>query len=263
MIDELVTVILRVHEEYFPFLPRALASLSTQTFKNFLVFIVNDGPLPAEEELGKWLPPPEETGLRGHLVATEERSGYYAVPCNQVIPHVMTPWIAFMDADNEFAPEHLEALVTAVRSGPARPAFAYVRRKYVIDPSFEGNPPALGDSPYVPWTRENVQKLLMGPTHNFIDSGDLLIGRGTCYWLAHRFGFIFDPEMRRFGDWDLARRLAILGAPGAAVDVVTNIYHWHGQNIQLTRQPGVVALPEELADDILARFEKGTGHEPS
>ena len=255
MVDELVTVILRAHREYLPFLPRALASLSAQTFRDFLVFITIDGLVP-DEELSRHLPPSEETGLRGHVVQTGEQTGYYTIPCNQVIPHAATPWIAFMDADNEFAPTHLESLVTAVRTGPARPAFAYTRREYVVDEGFEGEPPVVGESPYVPWTRENVQRLLMGPTHNFVDSGDLLIGKGTCYWLAHRFGFIFNPELRRFGDWDLARRLAILGAPGAAVDVATNIYHWHGGNIQLTRKPEVVALPETLADDLLSRNEE-------
>jgi len=257
LVSETVTVILRAHPAYTRFLPRALASLAEQEFRDFLVFILFDGQ-PDERELNEAIEPTLGK-VRGHVVVQPEPTGYYAVPCNRAIPHVATPWIAFMDADNEFAPDHLLNLVRAVREQDARPAFAYSRRRYVADPGFEGEPPALGESPFVPWNSEAIARLLNGPSHNFIDSGDLLIGKGTLYWLAKETGAFFSPELRRFGDWDMARRLALIGAPGAAVDAATNIYHWHGENIQLTRKPEVLSMPETVVEDLLSRNEKGTG----
>ena len=107
----------------------------------------------------------------------------------------------------------------------------------------------------MPWCPDTVQRLFLGPTHNFIDSSDLLIGKGVCYWVGERTGWMFNEELSRFGDWEFVTRLAKLGLPGAAVDAATNIYHWHGKNLQLTRKPEIVSLPTP-GGTILASFEE-------
>ncbi len=264
MHDPLVSVLLRVHEAYAEFLPRAWKSVLGQTVprSDFELFVVVDGSpdeCPRIREFEESVGQPD--GLVGGFTYTPQRTGYFAIPCNMVIPWSSAPWIAFLDADNEWEPNHLEVLLRAV-AGSQRPALAYTRRRYVRED--QGLLPSglpEGPSPLVPWTPENVRRLFLGPTHNFVDSGDMIVSKGALFRLNYRDGHVFNPEMMRFGDWDLVVRLATLdGLAGAAVDAATNIYHWHGCNLQLTRRWEPVQLPKPPSNlPPLDDAEGGTG----
>ena len=172
------------------------------------------------------------------FVGGDEKNGYYCVARNRALPDLRGFYVAHMDADNEFAPNHLSGLLAAIRiphPDQGLPHFVYSRREYIHDKGADENLPT-GPSPLVPWTQENIQRLQASPQGNFVDTGDFLVGKSALYRLAEKTGYVWNSGVRRFGDWDLVARMANTGFKGMAVDQVTNLYHWTGSNLQTTRK---------------------------
>jgi hypothetical protein len=196
--------------------------------------IVHDGPITEEEQ-------PYFDEIAGclpiiNVFEDPEKNGYYCCARNRAFPHAWGFYIAHMDADNEWRPNHLTGLLEAIRipTDQGWPHFVYSRREYVRDEGASENMP-VGKSPLVPWTQESRIRLDIEPTNNFIDTGDFLIGKGTLVELAERTGIIWNSELRRFADWDIVNRLSKAGFRGKPVDQITHIYHWTGRNLQTTR----------------------------
>jgi hypothetical protein len=250
----LVTVQLMTHEGDIHLLPRAVASVGSQGINLELQIVFDGQPSDRATEIIT------KTASACHFpvneYVNEPKVGYYCIPRNRALPHAWGHYIAHMDADNEWAPNHLRGLLRAIRNpqpGCGFPHFVYSRRTYVDDNRPRRVELPLGDSPLVLWGPESRMRL-QTPQGNFVDTGDFLIGKGTLYELAERSGFPWNPECRRFGDWDLVARLAKYGFRGFAVDQVSHIYHWHGANLQLTRQvQDVIAIPEAVYDSMVAQ----------
>jgi len=249
----LVTAIVRTHKEYAGFLPRALKSVLGQSIPldHLEILIGHDGPDDDEtvqvckDTLG-------HVECNSRMFSTPRHHGYYCVPTNFAILAAEAPYLAFLDADNEWGRDHLKHLVTALRipePGKGWAHFAYTRRLYVRDEGAEGELPT-GPSPLVEW---DPHRLLHGPEYNYIDSSDLMIPRSVLYQLSTYSGQMWNVSVRRFGDWELVSRMAEWGLRGRAVDSVSNIYHWHGKNLQVTRSPDegdVVVVPDEQYDKL-------------
>jgi hypothetical protein len=246
--------------------PRAIASVKAQRGfapLDLQLLIVHDGPIdPAHEDLIA----EAADGFTGycHLIATERKIGYYCWPRNQTLPAAWGFYVAHLDADNEWAPGHLRGLVTAIRTPHPQngwPHFVYSRREYVVDEGVEAKGLVTGPSPLMEWNHENISRLPMSPQNNFIDTGDLLIGRSALSELAEYTGCIWNSNMTRFGDWDMACRLAAC-MRGQAVDQVTSIYHWTGNNLQLTRPISeAMILPVDVYEAMRAQgLVRSTGN---
>jgi glycosyltransferase involved in cell wall biosynthesis len=253
----LVTTVVVTHPGDFHLLPRALKSLVGQLPQGQLeVLVMHDGPIAPDVDRNyqAWLEIHGHT-LDFHLdfIATPENSGYYTVARNRSMEFARGLYIAHMDADNEYAPGHLSGLLRALRI--AHPSegwahFAYTRRLYVKDEGCTEEVP-LGPSPFMEWTAENRKAILEGAKFNFIDTGDMLIPRSVLFTLADKTGYVWDSNARRFGDHDLVFRMIGCGFRGRAIDQVTNIYHWTGANLQLTRGLSeVMHIPSNLYDKL-------------
>jgi len=256
-----VTAIINCHNapKVARLLPRALDSVLKQRFnKPWEVIVVNDGkPLDevvdiAEEYSAKF----EEMGVEFKFFGTEEASGYQCRPKNIAIWHARGEYISFLDYDNEWTPGHLAVLHNALVEGTVWPDFSYGRRRYTID---EGCPKKVtlpggneidlveGKSQYVEWTEENMAVLGSSATRNFVDTSDFMTSRGAFWRLQTATGKMWDEGYRRFGDWELIARAAFFaGWRGKAVDEIVQIYHWTGDNMQLTRSPNEVPTGEKV-----------------
>ncbi len=260
----LVTVQAICHDGDAAYLPRAIASIAAQDLPHHLLDlqIVWDGPpSPASEAI--ITEAVADLNFPATIAASHEKTGYYCVPKNEALPFVRGHYIASLDADNEWRPDHLSGLLAAIRTPHPEegwPHFTYSRREYVKD---EGCPECMpgthrpfpvGPSQLREWTPENVGRLLTGPQANFIDSSDFLIGKGTLYWLAARTGTVWNAECRRFGDWDLVCRMVAAGFRGRAVDQVSHIYHWRGGQLQQSRHlSGIMGIPIDIYEKLKAR----------
>lgn len=259
-VTPLITVIVRCHDAYVKYLERALDSVLAQDLDDglFEIVVAWDGPEPNDDgELLALYERVMEKAIQRHVrldaIWAPEATGYYAAPCNSaIIIYSYGSYIAHLDADNEWLPDHLRNLLDAIRTPDGKhgwPDFTYSRRLYVNDGSDETLP--VGASPYVPWTSQAVHQLSLGPQHNFIDSSDFLISRSVLFALAEITGAIWDQSLRRFGDYDLVKRLAQSGFRGRAVNAVTHRYHWHDENLQTTRHPNegaVLPMPYEMVE---------------
>ena len=216
---------------------------------------MHDGPIVANDaafEHQAWMDTYGHT-LDFHLdfVATPEHSGYYTVARNRSMELARGLYIAHMDADNEYGPGHLSGLLKALRIPDPEggwPHFAYSRRLYVRDADFTTDKDVPeGPSPFIPWAPQSRKRILEGPKTNFIDTGDMLIPRSVLFMLAEMSGHVWDVNARRFGDHDLVSRMIGCSFRGKAVDQTTNIYHWTGKNLQLTRGLSeVMFIPAEV-----------------
>jgi len=245
-----VTVVITAHEGDIEYLPRCLASIARQSLskREIEVLLAFDGkPSPLAEKVMDGAA--DASGITPQLFAADEATGYYTMPRNRVTPFARGHYIAPMDVDNEMAPGHLAGLLRSIRTALPKqgwPHFVYSRREYVHDEGAEAHLPK-GPSPLTPWTKENVQSLLQGARFNFVDTGDMLVPLSVLHELAARTGCMWNAQVRRFGDYDLVFRMQACGFRGRAVDQVTNIYHWTGSNLQVTRQAEELAtIPESM-----------------
>ena len=252
-----VSVILNTHPEAHHMLGRALESVFVQTFTDFELIVVCDGPPNKEttDVVDSFNERFIAKGIAGRFLATEDRFGSQAGPKNWAIYHSTGNYVAFLDGDNTWEPDHLEVLYESARETEVWPDFTYGRRTYVRD---EGAPEKVGDivlgegdSPFVPWDANAVERLCgsnASPMENFIDTSDFLISRGALYWKMSRTGWIWNEKHRRWGDWILmVEGIKFTGWRGKGVDKILSTYHWTSQNICHSRPNSEGVRAESMA----------------
>lgn len=220
-------------------LDRALASVLAQDYIDMEVLMIHDGPASEEtvKVAEKYYEAFEAKEIDFSFMGLEENSGYQCVPKNVGVEHARGDYIAYLDDDNEWTPDHLSALVSSIEEGEQWPDFVYGRRLYVADDDAPDNLKAsVGESPLILINENTMAGLATSPMNNFIDTSDTLITRGAMWMLHANTGMMWNERLRRFGDWELFTRALFYGGwRGKAVDRVVQVYHWHGGNLQHTR----------------------------
>lgn len=232
-----ITAIVNTHARPH-LLPRALNSILAQTYRDFETIVVHDGPAASEtlDVVATFKERFDEAGLEFYFADSGECSGYQCVPKNSATSHANGDYIAYLDDDNEWTPNHLEVLVAAIEEGQNWPDFTYGRREYIDERADKSLKLHIGPSPFVPFDEEAKKSLAAGPTYNFIDTSDMLIARGALWRLFLATDQIWNIDLRRFADWELVTRgVFFAGWRGKAVNEIVQRYYWHGGNVQLTR----------------------------
>jgi glycosyltransferase involved in cell wall biosynthesis len=232
-----VTVIVSTYNRGQTFLPLALESIRAQTYKDFEVIVVDDAstdctPDVLEQFYKKFL----ERNIEFRAAGMEVNSGYQCVPKNMGIYMAAGDYIAYLDDDNEWMPEHLEKLM-APMDNDIDLDLTYCWRKYVGDP---GSPELQSLNNHPPeWDRAKLSIL----NHiNCIDTSDMLHSRGIAYRIYDSYGTIWDENDRRYGDLTLLKRMASIPAMrGQLVPEELTTYRWHGNNLMITRPVAHVA----------------------
>jgi glycosyltransferase involved in cell wall biosynthesis len=220
-------------------LERAFASVHAQTFADFEVVMVDDAS-PCVEEMQavvtKWEAKFAERGIDLWPYRVEENSGYQCYPKNRGIEKSRGDYIAYLDDDNEWRPDHLATLVRTIESDYSTD-LVYSRLHYIVDgdearsalaKAFDGTVPE-GDTIGVEWNPNILAQ------KNFVDTSTVLHSRGAFWRMVRESGYGWDEALRRFGDWNFIWRWAVHGNSAKLVDAVTVDYHWHSGSLQLTR----------------------------
>lgn len=90
-------------------LPRAIHSVLNQSYKNFQLYIVDDGSTDKTQEILKQFP--------SLTVLTKNNSGVSSAR-NFGVHHSESPWISFLDSDDEWLPHKLQAQVDYLQKHP-------------------------------------------------------------------------------------------------------------------------------------------------
>ncbi|AKP65339.1 hypothetical protein FC99_GL001821 [Levilactobacillus koreensis JCM 16448] len=102
-----LTVIVPVHNSVST-LNRCFKSICLQTFKDFLVIIVDDGSTDGSNALcQKWV----EKDSRFHLYNNYSQKKGASAARNMGLAHVTTPWVTFIDSDDWIEKYHFENLM--------------------------------------------------------------------------------------------------------------------------------------------------------
>jgi glycosyltransferase involved in cell wall biosynthesis len=173
------------------FLEKALESILNQTYKNFEIIVINDGGSDVENVVAK-------LNTRGNIVYVRlakniERSAAR----NAGIKIARGKYIAYLDDDDLFYPDHLETLVTTLQSGPH--AVAYTDAYRAVQQMADG-------------TYRTVQRQLLY-SYDFTPDAILVENQFPNLCCMHRKSCfdevgLFDESLQTHEDWDLWIRLS-------------------------------------------------------
>ncbi len=209
-------------------LQRAVQSVLTQTMADLEVIVVNDGGGPLESQVAALTADPRVTYVRtGH-------NGRVAAARNAGLRLARGRFVAYLDDDDVFFPEHLTTLVAALGEGGARLAYSDAVR---ISQRKEG-PGWAEVSRDVPYSRDHdAEQLLLT---NYIPTLCILHERACLEEVG-----MFDETIPVLEDWDLWIRLS-RSCAFRHVPVVTCAFHRDVDGSSLSGR-GSSAFPEQEA----------------
>jgi len=235
------------------FLDRALESVFDQTFDDFEIVIIDDcspDPVANGKVLEKWYNKFEERGIDLWAYRMEINSGYHCFPKNRGVEKSSGDYIAYLDDDNTWRPNHLQVLVDAIESSFSVD-MVYSRMCYVVaDEKARARLEKMSETGSATWAAGSVFE---GDSHgvewsparlaerNYVDTNIMLHSKGAFWRLVRESGYGWDEKLRRFGDWNFIWRWAVYGNNAKLVDKVTMDYYWHENMMQLTRP--VIEVP--------------------
>lgn len=205
MSDKLVSVVTSTFNRKDR-LKRAIESVLDQTYDNWEMIIVDDASTDGTDKVVKSY---EDKRIR--YIKRTKNFGNDTRPKNRGIKASKGEYIAFLDDDNEYRPDHLAVLVKQLEKNP-KIDLVYGDR-WVVDDEGKVEPRLGIVSNYDPF-------LLM--RQNYIDTSDVLIRRDI---LLETGGF--DERYKKYVDWNLWVRLAKMGATMLHVPSVITNYHLH------------------------------------
>lgn len=177
----------------------AIRSVLDQTFGDQRLIVVDDGS--TDGSVAHIASEYTAEIASGAICLIEAGHGGVSAARNVGLSNVTADWVAYLDSDNRWTPDHLEHHLKALNDQSR--GWSYGAMISEGEPQF---------SPTEPYNRYDLLQ------HNAIDL-NTMVHRAD--WLQHVGGF--DTRLRRLVDYDLALRLGRLGAP-ARVDTKTVHY---------------------------------------
>lgn len=191
------------------FLQRAVDSVLAQTFTDFELIVIDDhSDVPPNLNLQKG----EDRVIPIRL---PHNTGFWIRPRNVGLMVARADFIAFLDDDNVYKPNHLEELYNAISGGNFD--MVYGDREYKsVDPN---ETKFMGTMSF----DYDLKKLNKG---NYIDVSDVMV----TMQMMNKIGF-FDINWNRKADWLFVYKLGEHGARVKHVKKVLTEYWWHQDNI--------------------------------
>lgn len=186
-------------------LKKALKSVLAQTYQDFEIIVVVDGKLSTIADVVKEFADPKIT------FTSIDHFGNDTKPKNTGILASKGDYIAFLDDDNEFRPDHLQALYNAIKDSP-KLDLVYGDR-WIVDEAQN-----IKDQIGI-YYDYNPSLLLV---RNYIDTSDVLVRREALFKVGG-----FDERYKKYVDWNLWVRMSKYGMVFKRVPLVLTDYHLH------------------------------------
>jgi glycosyltransferase involved in cell wall biosynthesis len=208
--EPLVTVVMTTWDRYHLLLERSLPSVFAQTYGNLEIVIVGDHAPPEAEaavrELGdprirfsnleRWGPYPGEPVERWHVAGVPPR--------NEAVRLARGQWIAPLDDDDAFLPDHVERLLDLARRERAEVAYGKLRCLMNDGSTFD-----LGEFP---------------PRRTQFGWQGAIFHAGLSFFEMELANSLFHSP----SDWSLCRRMLRAGVRFAWIDDVV-VDHWESR----------------------------------
>lgn len=189
-------------------LKRAIESVINQTFQDWELVVVDDG---SKDDTQNVVLDLCDKDQRINYVKRKKNFGNDTKPKNDGIMESKGEYVAFLDDDCVFRPDHLQALYSCLNKNPDI-TLAYGDR-WIVDDNKKIKSQLGVFSEFHP-------TILM--QRNFIDTSDVLVRREALEYVGG-----FDERYKKYIDWNLWLRLAKAGYIFQRVPSVLTDYHLH------------------------------------
>ena len=200
------------------FIQQAIDSLLAQVYRNWELILVNDGSTDATLEIAS-----RYTDARIHII-NQPNEGE-ASARNTALANMHGEFVAFLDADDAYLPQHLEVMVAYLQVHPDRDG-VYVDGMHIDqDGRMLKSLSSRRRGPFEGWVFEQLVRAsdVFGPPVCILLRRRPIIARGLSY----------DPQVTIGPDWDFNTRFAEHSCFGNLA-MKTCLYRIHSSNISLT-----------------------------
>ena len=192
-------------------LDRAIQSVLNQTYKNYQLFIVDDGSTDDTQELlSRYSEHPQITLLK------QSNQGVSAAR-NLAVKNSNSPWISFLDSDDEWLPQKLEKQIFFLTQSPEcrflHSEEIWIRSGVRVNPKLKHN------KGLIDLFKRSLEFCLISPS-TVIMKRDLFIQYGP-----------FDESFTVCEDYDLWLKILAFEEVGFLADFVTNKYGGHADQL--------------------------------
>ena len=191
-------------------LERSVNSVFKQTYKDWELIISDDASTDDTESY--------VTSLKDKRVKYHKRKtnwGNQTKPINDVLPMCKGDYIAFLDSDNEYLPDHLQILYKRI-TDDSKLDLVYGDRFFIDETG--AIPTQIGIF------HDFAPQLLL--QKNYIDMSDFLVKKECVYYVGG-----MDERYKRFADWNLLVRLCKAGFKFERVPLVITKYYYHSDSL--------------------------------
>ncbi len=237
-----VSAIISTYNRAEFFLPRALDSVLEQDFDDFELIVVDDHSTDDTLEcVQAYHDDFLQKGVSLRFCSLPFNSGYQCKPKNVGINASWGDYIAYLDDDNVWKPNHLSELYQAIVKDQVDMVYGLREYKnYNVSDEFAKEKGLYLGVSYAPMKRDfNPREIAKG---NFIDTSDIMHSKGSILYVLEHTNWMWDETKRRFADWNLVYRYATLQLSARCVPKVLTEYWWHKDQLQLTRPPVEIPL---------------------
>lgn len=194
------------------FIKKAIKSVIKQTFKDWELIIVDDASTDGTKKIIKKF---EDKDSRIRSITRKENYGTHTRPKNDGTKAAKAALIAYLDDDNEYYEDHLQALYNEMKRNP------FIDGVYGDRDIFEdGKKKGVGIASE--WEPATLVQM------NFIDTSDVLIKKKA---IEHVGGW--DESLPKWADWNLFLRLAKANIELKRVPTIITRYNLHDGSMQL------------------------------
>jgi len=196
----MISVIITTHANRGQLCKRAIESVLNQTYQDFEIIVVDDASTDNTEQLIKDLSPKIKYFKR------KKSRGRQAIVKNKGIRESKGEYLAFLDSDNTYRPDHLMVLVKQLEMNKDLDVVYGDRMIHYQGKSSIGY--------FKDYDLSNFYD------RNFIDTSDAMIRREVMYYVGG-----WDERYKRFADWNLFLRIGKSGFKFKRIaQVITDYY---------------------------------------
>lgn len=208
----MISVIVTTHAQRGHLCRRAVESVLKQTYQDFEIVVVDDASTDNTTELIKGI-----TDRRIKYFRTKRSRKLQSVVKNKGIRESKGEYLAFLDSDNTYRPDHLMLLANNIHNYPSLDVVYGDRMIHYRNQSSVGY--------FKDYALENFYE------RNFIDTSDALVKREAVYYIGG-----WDERYKRYADWNLFFRLGKAGFNFKRIPQVITDYYIRDDSISFTAE---------------------------